>query len=95
MGDQRDNIFTKGGRMHAPSPDLLCKFVREAWDSISRGTVIYSFTKCGILNSLDGEEDDALWQDNSSDDNENINKPDSYDNLFGESSDDFFEGFIF
>ena len=68
--------------MRAPSLDLLYEFVEEAWDFISTDSVIYSFKKCEISNSLDGEEDDALWQDNSSgssDDDESIDEPDPYD----------------
>ncbi|KAJ1199001.1 hypothetical protein NDU88_002839 [Pleurodeles waltl] len=35
----------------------------KALKSMPRETVIKSFKKCGISNSLDGMEDDYLWQD--------------------------------
>ncbi|KAG7171190.1 hypothetical protein Hamer_G021670, partial [Homarus americanus] len=34
-----------------------------AWDDINVETVIKSFKKCGISNSMDGMEDDMLWED--------------------------------
>ncbi|KAJ1211543.1 hypothetical protein NDU88_006901 [Pleurodeles waltl] len=55
--------FTKGGNMRAPQLDVLCKFVIKAWNDIDAETVIKSFKKCGISNSLDGMEVDYLWQD--------------------------------
>ncbi|KAJ1185842.1 hypothetical protein NDU88_002629 [Pleurodeles waltl] len=55
--------FTKGGNMRAPQLDVLCKFVIKTWNDIDAETVIKSFKKCGISNSLDGMEDDYLWQD--------------------------------
>ncbi|KAJ1113543.1 hypothetical protein NDU88_001785 [Pleurodeles waltl] len=58
-----EKSFTKGGNMRAPQLDVLCKFVIKAWNDIDAETVIKSFKKCGISNSLDGMEDDYLWQD--------------------------------
>nr|KAF6343017.1 hypothetical protein mPipKuh1_010743 [Pipistrellus kuhlii] len=58
-----EKLFTKGGNMHAPQLDVLCNFVIKAWNDITEETVIRSFKKCGISNSLDGMEDDFLWQD--------------------------------
>ncbi|KAK9398934.1 hypothetical protein NXF25_013903 [Crotalus adamanteus] len=58
-----EKSFTKGGNMHAPQLDVLCKFVIKAWNDIDAETVIKSFKKCGVSNSLDGMEDDYLWQD--------------------------------
>lgn len=49
--------------MRAPQLDVLCNFVIKAWNDITEETVIRSFKKCGISNSLDGMEDDFLWQD--------------------------------
>ncbi|KAG7171978.1 Pogo transposable element-like 30, partial [Homarus americanus] len=34
-----------------------------AWNDINVETVIKSFEKCGISNSMDGMEDDMLWED--------------------------------
>ncbi|KAJ1108820.1 hypothetical protein NDU88_006190 [Pleurodeles waltl] len=58
-----EKSFTEGGNMRAPQLDVLCKFVIKAWNDIDAETVIKSFKKCGISNSLDGMEDDYLWHD--------------------------------
>lgn len=58
-----EKSFTKGRNMRAPQLDVLCQFVIKAWNDIDAQTVIKSFKKCGISNSLDGMEDDYLWQD--------------------------------
>ena len=36
-----DKTFIKGGSMRAPSLDVLCGIVKEAWDSISTDTYIF------------------------------------------------------
>ena len=46
-------------RKYAPQ----CNFIIKAWNDIDAETVIKSFKKCGISNSLDGMEDDYLWKD--------------------------------
>ncbi|KAG7164417.1 Pogo transposable element-like 68 [Homarus americanus] len=51
------------GNMRAPELDVLCDFVIKAWNDINVETVIKSFKKCGISNSMDGMEDDMLWED--------------------------------
>ncbi|KAG7176662.1 Pogo transposable element-like 6 [Homarus americanus] len=51
------------GNMLAPELDVLCEFVIKAWSDINVETVIKSFKKCGISNSMDGMEDDMLWED--------------------------------
>ena len=49
--------------MCTPQLDVLCNFVIKAWNDIDVETVIKSFKKCGIWNSLDGMENDYLWKD--------------------------------
>jgi len=56
-----EKSFTAGGAMRAPPLDILCNFVIKAWDKIKVETVVKSFKKCGISNSMDGTEDDLLW----------------------------------
>ena len=63
-----EKTFTKGGNMHAPPLDLLCEWVVCAWAAIDAKIVENSFLKCGILNSLDGEEDNWLWKDMDAED---------------------------
>lgn len=94
---------TKGGNLMKPDIELVAKWVKEAWDSIPADMVIRSFLKCGISNSMDGTQDDALYEDalEDSDDNDETDS-ESSDNdvyadevtevdfhaLFGESDDD-------
>ena len=63
-----EKTFTKGGNMRAPPLDLLCEWVVRAWAAIDAKIVENSFLKCGISNSLDGEEDDWLWKDMDAED---------------------------
>ena len=56
-----------GGRQKKPSEELMCQWIGEAWRAIPREMVANSFLKCGITNSLDGSEDDFIF-DTSSDD---------------------------
>ena len=37
--------------------------MKAAWELIDTDMIIKSFKKCGISNSMDGEEDDLLYHD--------------------------------
>ena len=45
------------------STSHLNKWVKEAWSEIALDIVVRSFKKCGISNAMDGTEDDMLWED--------------------------------
>ena len=91
--------------MRAPSLAILCEFVIRSWDAVAVKSVIKSFKKCGISNSLDGQEDDMLWEDEDSDkeaDGESSaeanatssgSEADPYDDLPVLSEEQDFEGF--
>lgn len=97
-----EKTYTTGGNMRAPSLDILCDFVIKSWDAVAAETMIKSFKKCGISNSLQGQEDDMLWND--SDTETDVESPadktnassgsetDPYDDLLRTEDDDF-EGF--
>lgn len=77
--------LTPTGRQRKPSEELMCQWISEAWREIPRE----SFLKCGITNSLDGTEDDLVFDspsDESFDD-------DLIDELFASDSESDFEGF--
>ena len=38
-----------------------------AWKAIPESIIVRSFKKCCISNSLDGSEDDILWEDDGED----------------------------
>lgn len=77
--------LTASGRQKKPSEELMCQWIGEAWRDIPREMVANSFLKCGITNSLDGSEDDFIF-DTSSDDESIV----ADDSLVSESD---FEGF--
>jgi len=41
--------------------------VLAAWKAIPENIIVRSFKKCCISNTLDGSEDDILWEDNCED----------------------------
>lgn len=61
------------------------------WSDIPREMVATSFLKCGITNSLDGSEDDFVY-DCSSDD-ESFEDDALLEELFASDSKSHFEGF--
>lgn len=75
-----EKTYTKGGNVRQASLDTVCSWVLEAWNSINSDIVQKSFKKCGISNSLDGTEDDMLWDDDMNEENNvNENVWDPYD----------------
>lgn len=50
------------GRLKRTSPAVLCGWAAVAWGSIPEELVSHSFKKCGISNTLDGSENDFLWE---------------------------------
>ena len=67
----------------------MCQWISQAWREIPRELVAGSFLKCGITNSLDGSEDDLVF-DSSSDESFD---DDLLDELFASDSESDFEGF--
>ena len=82
-----------GGRQKKPSEELMCQWIGEAWCNIPREMVANSFLKCGITNSLDGSEDDFIF-DTSSDDESIVADDSLVTEIFNDSkSESEFEGF--
>ena len=42
-------------------------WVSTAWKAIPESIIVRSFKKCNISNTLDGSEDDILWEDDGED----------------------------
>ncbi|KAG7175313.1 Pogo transposable element-like 10, partial [Homarus americanus] len=85
-----EKTFTKGGNMRAAPIELLCEIVIDSWNAIKTETVVKSFKKRCISNSLDGEEDDVVWED----DDEAAAESEDWDSPEGTiSSEEDFEGF--
>ena len=53
--------FTAGGNMRAPDLLTLAQWVKDSWADIKVLMVVKSFKVCCISNSLDGTEDDIVW----------------------------------
>ena len=70
---------TKGGNLMKPDIELVAKWVLDAWNTIPEDMVKRSFLKCCISNAMDGEEDDAVFEDadNITDDVSEIEADDS------------------
>lgn len=60
-----DNLKTPTGRLQRPPLGTVCGWVLSAWRSLPDVMVQNAFKKCCISNSLDGTEDDALWEEAS------------------------------
>jgi hypothetical protein len=60
--------LTKGGNRKAPSTEVLLKWIKKAWDSISPDMVRKSFVKCGISSAMDGSEDHLIFEDDNDED---------------------------
>ena len=72
-----DKPVTKGGNIKKPSIFLVLSWVTSAWENIPEDMVKKSFLKTGILNALDGTEDDELWDDNGNSDDDDLQVEDS------------------
>ena len=59
----REHTSTAGGRKRQANLDVICNSFKEAWEEIPEELVKKSFLTCSITNSLDGTEDDILWQE--------------------------------
>ena len=55
--------YTLAGKQKAPSRNLVLRWVHEAWREIPVEMVAKSFKTCGISNSLDGTEDNELYNE--------------------------------
>ena len=78
--------------MKAASFPTVCQWVKEAWSEIASEIVVRSFKKCGISNAMDGTEDDMLWEDDLTAEDENAEngeaeEPNPYDDKL--SAEDF------
>ncbi|KAH1185488.1 hypothetical protein KIL84_018237 [Mauremys mutica] len=66
MCDESQHEVTKSGRMKRPGISKVCQWIKTSWDAVKEDIIIKSFKKCGISNALDGEEDDLIYEDSSS-----------------------------
>ena len=55
-----DHQLTPTGNMRAPSFEVFCSWVSDAWDSLPKVLISNSFKTCGISIATDGTEDDLI-----------------------------------
>ena len=55
--------LTPAGYSRAPTKEILVQWLVNAWDAILYAVIEHSFKKCGILNNLDGTDDDIMFED--------------------------------
>uniref|UniRef100_A0A8C0HJH9 HTH CENPB-type domain-containing protein n=1 Tax=Chelonoidis abingdonii TaxID=106734 RepID=A0A8C0HJH9_CHEAB len=55
----------KGGNLMKPEINLVAQWIKDAWVSIPSERVEKSFRKCCISNALDRSEDDAIFNDDT------------------------------
>ena len=58
-----NHTFTPAGRIRKPDLRQICQCILESWSAISPDIFKRSFLKCCITNTLDGTEDDILWEE--------------------------------
>ena len=54
---------TQKGNLKRPSLSTVCEWVVKSWSEIPAEIVAKSFLKCGISNSMDGTDNDFLFED--------------------------------
>ena len=69
--------------MKRPSISNVCEWVKNSWQRLRSENIVKSFKKCDISNTVDGSEDDILYEESDTS-SENNNE---YD--FSGSGDDF------
>lgn len=62
MVDGPKNL-TKAGNLKRPGLVTVCEWIVKAWDAIPAEMVMRSFLKCSISNSMDGTQDDVIYED--------------------------------
>ena len=55
--------YTPAGKKKAPLKNLDLRWVKQPWEEIPEEMVRRSFKTCGISNTLDGTEDNAIYDD--------------------------------
>ena len=60
-----EKSYAKGGLMQKVDFPPICLWILKVWEELPAETIHRTFLKCCISNSLDGTEDDVLWEDDS------------------------------
>ena len=75
--------FTAGDRICKVELDEIGRWISDAWDDIPTEMIAKLFRKCCITNTLDGTEDEEIWEEESdSDPFEDLDEITSDDQLY-------------
>lgn len=55
--------YTPSGKKRALSKEMVLRWIDRAWREIPVELITRSLKSCGISRTLDGTEDDAVWDD--------------------------------
>ena len=55
--------YTPLGKKWVPCKELVLQWIHKAWQEIPADLVANSFKSFGISNTLDGTEDEAVWEE--------------------------------
>ncbi len=55
-----EKSYTAGGNLHPPAMDIYLQWIVDSWAAFSKEEIRNSFTVCGVLNALDGSEDNQI-----------------------------------
>ena len=69
--------------MKRPSISNVCEWVLNSWQRVKSETILKPLKKYGIINALDGSEDDILYEESDASSENN------YEDDFSDSDDDF------
>ena len=62
------------GKVRKPTLGEVCRWVIKAWNGVKPEVIIKSFKKCDISNAMNGTENNAIFEqsDSSDDDDEEL-----------------------
>ena len=84
---EQNRELTTTGKIKCAAPQIVAHWVSTAWKNIEAPIIVKSFKKCSIYNSLNGNEDEMLWNaENDDDDDEERSNESASDE---ESCEDF------
>lgn len=55
-----EKSYTAAGNVRAPEKLLCLRWVKKAWEQVSREVIVKSFQVCGVSVSIDGKEDEEI-----------------------------------
>ena len=74
-----EHTLTISGCMRKAELNVICNWIKQAWDEIPTEMIPKSSLKCCITNALDGTEDDDVWEEEDEDPFENLDEPEAND----------------